>query len=206
MVYLIDDSIGALIFLNECNVGGNVIIDNMYWPLAMMPKTIKYRIDNIEKNTSGKLICTNPSMSIFFEDAITGIESFKKDFEAKEGVVLSNKIFAEKFNGVDVQVLANTVVDGNVSEYVAKNLLDSYIGDAKVVYIMEPCIHYYREFMGKFYPNVEFRFLFDYLKAEIIGLEFTKSKFYVTGNRIGLYMGAEELLGGNYSSFRRLKW
>ena len=59
-------------------------------------------------------------MSIFFEDAITGIESFKKDFEAKEGVVLSNKIFAEKFNGVDVQVLANTVVDGNVSEYVAK--------------------------------------------------------------------------------------
>lgn len=205
MIYIVDDSIGALVFLKQCNVGGNVIIDNLYFPLAMMPNTIKYRIDLIEENVKGNILCTNPSMAIYFKNAITGLEKFYEDFERNPGTVLSNKIFAEKFGGIDVQVLANTVVDGNISSYVTKNLLDSYIGDSTMVYVMEPCIHYYREYMEKSYPNVKFKFLFDYI-ADEMGEVNTKSKYYVTGNRRGFYIGAEELLGGNYASIRRLKW
>lgn len=206
MINIVDDSIGALIFQKETGVTGNVIVDNEFYPLALRPNFIENRISKIESKIDGPIVSINPSMSLYFKNAITGLEKFNEDFIKNPGVVLSNKLFAEKYNGVDVQILSNTVVDTITSEYVLKNLLDSYIKDEEVIYVMDSCIHFYRDFIEQQYSNRSIYFLFDYLKLELNNVQFNKNKIYVTGSRRGFYLGAEELLGGNYVSVRRMKW
>lgn len=206
MIYIVDDSVGALVFQKETGVSGNIIVDNLFYPLALMPNTIKYRAEKILNEINGKIVCVNPSIALNLKGSINGIEKFEEDYSKNPGLVLSNKIFAEKYGGVDVQILANTVVDTNISFYVAENLLNSYFETKKVVYIMEPCIHYYRKYIEKKYPHIKFYFLFDYIVSELGELQSFKNRYYVTENRKGFYLGAEELLGGNYISTRRLNW
>lgn len=206
MIYIIDDSVGALIFQKQTGVNGNMIIDNKYYPLALMPNTIKQRTNLYMKNCNGKLVCVNPSISMYLEGAVTGLGEFENDFKNKSGLVLSNKLFADKYNGVDTQLLSNTVSDFTVIPYVTMQLLNEYISSAKVIYIMDSCLHFFRREIEEMCKEKEVHFLFDYILRELGDIRQKKSSYFVSGSRIGFYQGAEELLGGNYVSTRRIKW
>ncbi|WBW50232.1 hypothetical protein O6R05_01435 [Peptoniphilus equinus] len=177
---IIDDSLGALLFLNWTQGDDSVLIDTALAPLSLRPVTAAHRAKVLGEFSVTTPIVTNPVLGGYI-DSINGLDAFNRAYASEPGLVIAPKPFAETYGGVASELLRNTVLDGKSVPYIVNNICDSLI-TASHVYIMDSVLHYYREYFTTRYPKTVFHYLFDFIGETCRETRTGRRRIYVTGS------------------------
>ncbi|WP_138160546.1 hypothetical protein [Peptoniphilus catoniae] len=207
-IAMIDDSLGSVdlfrLITNSYSGHYKLFIDNRNFPYSIRtnrPLTEEGRLDKIPGDF---YICSNPSMAINIKKPglIDGLERFYDDF--KGGSIITNKLFKSylenKFKNarvIDGQLLDNQVQIFNIDRYIISNILNNYIGEGENVYFLTSNSYVLKNYILHRYKDKNIKFLGDYILKDLEDLGLKKGssdslRYYVTGNRIGVYTALED--------------